>query len=233
MYQGRIIKPEKIAEMERLAKESTGQNNGNMPASSKQQEEVHLTLEEARKLADQINKKAIAEAQEIRDNIIIQAQEQAKIIMLEKALELQTKFTEEIKASQVKLGLIVANCVKKIIGQMPKEEVARNIIKTALEEYGIHHAISIRVSANDFDAAWWKNWDFLQKHNIDDSIFERDSSLEDGRYIIDFAGHEMDVGLITQIESLKNIASERDKDETISANNERLNISNKEAQNDS
>ncbi len=200
VYQGQIIKAKRNIEQQ---KQKENISNASEVVVSKNSKEVELTLEDAKKQAEQILQKAYVEGKKRSDEIIAEAKAKAEMIALSKAAQLNKDFTEELAGVEGKLGKIIADCVRKIIGGLPEKDIERSVLKTALREYGQHHVLSIKVTSKSFDEAWWENWRWAKDNNLDKSLFEKDNSMEDGRCIVNFAGHEIDIGVKTQLDALE------------------------------
>ena len=212
MYQGYVIKAKDVAGLQNKKKE---EQESPRVVVSKGTGEAQITLEEAEKQAAQIIQDANEKAIKNYDALINEAKEKSGLIALEKAIELSDKFNEELASSEAKLGKLIADCVRKIIGGLPQKDIHRGILKTALREFGLSHALSIKVPSKSFDEAWWENWRWAKDNKLDVSLFEKDSSLEEGQLIIDFAGNEMDIGIQTQLDVLDRSVLERSKKDKV------------------
>ncbi len=214
MYHGQIIKAGNIEDQQKqiltsLEEQQNFQEDHDVQQEIpqiKQPEEtkaVILTLEKASEQAREIRKNAIAKANIEGEQIVNEARERAEFIALEKAVELSNLFRAEMSVIEPIMGNIISDCVKKIIGEMPTRDVNRGILKTALSEFSQHRVLSVKISPKDYDEEWWENWVWARDNNLDVSMFERDSSIEEGRAIVSFAGREIDIGLKTQIAALQ------------------------------
>ena len=206
MYHGAIIR----------ANKPTPQQQPNAEANEKVANEPNAqeVLEQANVEAENIRQKAMLEAKQERDIILEQAKIDSDKKIAAHILKLSQDFRSTVRQQEAKIGKVIATTIRQIISDIPPEDLQRDVLKTALRNFADESALSIRVAPESFDQTWWANWKWAMDNDFDVNTITKDPSLSQGRCILEFANHKVDIGIQTQLDSLEQLATGRAKNTT-------------------
>ncbi len=205
MYHGAIIRAKTSLAQDKSTNAQAGKNSAN----SATEPTPDKLLEQAKIDAENIRQKALLEAKQERDVILQQAKIDSEAKIAGHILQLSQDFRKTVRQQETKIGKVVANTIRQIISDIPSQELQRDVLKTALRQFADESALKVRVPPASFDQTWWANWKWAMDNNFDVNTITKDPSLNEGRCILEFANHKVDIGIQTQLDSLVQIATGR------------------------
>lgn len=203
MYHGAIIRTNAPTDQN----PAQVQAQANIAAATPTEPDAQEILKQAKIEAENIRQKALLEAKQERDVILKQAKIDSDKKLAAHILQLSQDFRQSVRQQEAKIGKVVASTIRQIISDIPDENVQRDVVKTALRNFADESALKLRVAPDSFDKAWWTNWKWAMDNNFDVNIIIKDPNLAQGRCILEFANHKVDIGIQTQLDSLQQIAT--------------------------
>ena len=191
-------------------------------------------LEEAKKESDEILKDALKEKEimmaqtydkaiKIREeakkegfvegiNKAIESMKEKESLVLDDALnyknEIVSKYDDFFKSREEEIVNLVLNSVEKILNKkvLEDEELIENLVREGIESSTFTRAIVIRVCENDYENALLRKSKILTfSKDISSIKFVIDYALESGDCIIESEIGNVDVGVDTKFEKLKEV----------------------------
>ena len=175
------------------------------PVIDPHQAEAERMLSRAQSQAETIISRAEGAAQRIRDEAAGRAHEERDLKLTEALLGFSRQIHQELDDIRPVLVRMVIEAVEAIIGTVPKEELAEQMIRRALRDLDQAKAAKLYTSRQDFTAMSTLIAQMAETGERTIQSVEPDSDLAPGICRLEAGGLSIEVGLKSQLDVLESM----------------------------